>query len=178
MRPYHHPAGGWDALRAVAEVVREQMDVADASLTLLRTNKPEGFDCPGCAWPDAKHTSTFQFCENGAKAVTWEATRKRVTPEFLAGHTVTELLRRSDFELEDEGRLTGSVNRNGERSQLAGDVDKGEFTMEESADGTRISAVWTGDLVEGSCGKEIRGTWQEEKDPPKPHSFVLRKIGR
>jgi len=109
VRPYHHPAGGWDALRAVAEVVREQMDVADASLTLLRTNKPEGFDCPGCAWPDAKHTSTFQFCENGAKAVTWEATRKRVTPEFLAGHTVTELLRRSDFELEDEGRLTEPV---------------------------------------------------------------------
>ncbi|TWO69810.1 hypothetical protein FN976_18510 [Caenimonas sedimenti] len=77
---------------------------------------------------------------------------------------------------EDEGRLTGSINRNGQRSQLAADVDKGEFSMEESDDGRRISAVWTGDLVEGSCGKEIRGVWQEEKDPPKPHRFVLRKM--
>ena len=77
---------------------------------------------------------------------------------------------------EYEGSLTGSVNRNGQRSLLAGDVDKGEFTLEESADGKRISAVWTGDVVEGSCGNEIRGSWQEEKDPPQPHRFVLRKI--
>ena len=106
IRDYDNPAGGWGALRATANAVREQMDIADASLTLLRTNKPDGFDCPGCAWPDKHHTSTFQFCENGAKAVTWEATRKRVTPDFFAQHTVSELLRRSDFELEDEGRLT------------------------------------------------------------------------
>lgn len=58
-----------------------------------------GFDCPGCAWPDKEHKSTFQFCENGAKAVTWEATCKRVTAEFLAANTVTSLLARSDFEL-------------------------------------------------------------------------------
>ena len=73
---------------------------------LLRTNKPTGFDCPGCAWPDKEHTSTFQFCENGAKAVTWEATNKRVTPEFFAEHTVSELLTWSDYELENSGRLT------------------------------------------------------------------------
>ena len=51
--------------------------------TLLRANQPEGFDCPGCAWPDPKHTSSFEFCENGAKAVAWEATSKRATPEVL-----------------------------------------------------------------------------------------------
>jgi hypothetical protein len=87
VRPYRNPAGGWGALRAVARAVREQMDVADASRTLLHTNQPDGFDCPGCAWPDKTPTSTFQFCENGAKAVTWEATRKRVTPDFFAQHT-------------------------------------------------------------------------------------------
>jgi hypothetical protein len=76
---------------------------------------------------------------------------------------------------EYEGSLTGMINRDGQRSQLAADVEKGEFTMEESDDGTRISAVWTGDIVEGSCGREIRGTWQEEKDPPRPYPFVLRK---
>ena len=77
---------------------------------------------------------------------------------------------------EDEGRLTGMINRDGTRSQLAGEVDRGEFTMEESADGTRISGVWIGDVVNGSCGREIRGTWQEEKDPPRPFPFVLRKL--
>ena len=84
IRTYSHPAGGWGALRATARAVREQMDMDEAPLLLLRTNKPDGFDCPGCAWPDKEHTSTFQFCENGAKAVTWEATNKRVTPEFFA----------------------------------------------------------------------------------------------
>ena len=103
---YDAPAGGWGALRATAKAVAEQMNVAEAPLLLLRTNKPDGFDCPGCAWPDKEHTSTFQFCENGAKAVTWEATKKRVPPEFFAVHTVTELLQESDYELEDHGRLT------------------------------------------------------------------------
>lgn len=106
VRPYRNPAGGWGALRAVARTVREQMDVADASRTLLHTNQPDGFDCPGCAWPDKTPTSTFQFCENGAKAVTWEATRKRVTPDFFAQHTVSSLLKWSDYELEGEGRIT------------------------------------------------------------------------
>jgi molybdopterin-dependent oxidoreductase alpha subunit len=105
-KPHDSPAGGWGALRATANAVREQMEIAEAPLLLYRTNKPGGFDCPGCAWPDKEHTSTFQFCENGAKAVTWEATRKRVPPEFFAAHTVAELLGWSDFELENEGRLT------------------------------------------------------------------------
>lgn len=106
IRPYDNPAGGWGALRATARAVREQMDAGEAAVTLLRTNKPEGFDCPGCAWPDKKHTSTFQFCENGAKAVTWEATNKRVPPTFFAAHTVTSLLGWTDYQLEDQGRLT------------------------------------------------------------------------
>src|SRR3984957_17821617 len=106
IRQYDHPAGGWGALRATAKAVKEQMGVIDAPLALFRTNKPDGFDCPGCAWPDKEHSSTFQFCENGAKAVTWEATKKRVTPEFFAGHTVTSLLEWSDYALENEGRIT------------------------------------------------------------------------
>ncbi|EOY3720331.1 TPA: FdhF/YdeP family oxidoreductase [Klebsiella michiganensis] len=106
VHPYDGPAGGWGALKATAIAVRTQMDALDAPATLLRTNQPDGFDCPGCAWPDKEHKSTFQFCENGAKAVTWEATSKRVTAEFLAANTVTSLLARSDFELEGYGRLT------------------------------------------------------------------------
>jgi molybdopterin-dependent oxidoreductase alpha subunit len=106
IRRYTHPAGGWGALRATAKAVHDQMNIAEVPSLLLRTNKPDGFDCPGCAWPDKEHTSTFQFCENGAKAVTWEATKKRVPPEFFAAHTVTELLNWSDYELEDAGRIT------------------------------------------------------------------------
>jgi molybdopterin-dependent oxidoreductase alpha subunit len=104
--PYGGPAGGWDALQAVAKALAGQMDVGADTLALLRVNQPTGFDCPGCAWPDPRHTSSFEFCENGAKAVSWEATSKRTTPEFFAAHTVSELWTWSDFALEDEGRLT------------------------------------------------------------------------
>ncbi|MGE8318804.1 MAG: FdhF/YdeP family oxidoreductase [Comamonas sp.] len=106
IRRYDSPAGGWGALKATAQAVHQQMEVLEAPIVLMRTNQPTGFDCPGCAWPDKEHRSTFQFCENGAKAVTWEATSKRVTPEFFAQHTVTELLQLSDYVLEDFGRLT------------------------------------------------------------------------
>jgi molybdopterin-dependent oxidoreductase alpha subunit len=69
-------------------------------------NQPLGFDCPGCAWPDPKHTSSFEFCENGGKAVAWESTAERCTPEFFEAHTVSELAGWSDYELEMAGRLT------------------------------------------------------------------------
>lgn len=103
---YEGAAAGWGALKAVAEAVRGQMDIVKETRGLLSMNQPHGFDCPGCAWPDPKHTSSFEFCENGAKAVAWEATAKRTTPEFFAAHTVSELWKRSDFDLENEGRLT------------------------------------------------------------------------
>ncbi|MDH7637838.1 FdhF/YdeP family oxidoreductase [Sphingomonas oryzagri] len=103
---YSGPAGGWGALRAVALAVRDQMGASPDTRALLQMNQPDGFDCPGCAWPDPKHTSSFEFCENGAKAVTWEATAKRVDPQFFAQHTVSELWDWTDHALEDAGRLT------------------------------------------------------------------------
>ncbi|QDW41250.1 FdhF/YdeP family oxidoreductase [Bradyrhizobium sp. KBS0727] len=103
---YEGAAAGWGALKAVADAVRGQMDIVKETRGLLSMNQPHGFDCPGCAWPDPKHTSSFEFCENGAKAVSWEATAKRTTPEFFAAHTVSELWKWSDFDLENEGRLT------------------------------------------------------------------------
>jgi molybdopterin-dependent oxidoreductase alpha subunit len=106
IRPYDAPAGGWGSLRSVAKTLKKEQRVADAAATLLKTNQPDGFDCPGCAWPDPKHTSSFEFCENGAKAVVWEATAKRVTPAFFAQHTVAELWTQSDHWLEAQGRVT------------------------------------------------------------------------
>jgi len=102
---YGGPAGGWGALQAVAKALRGQMTARRTNI-MLQVNQPEGFDCPGCAWPDPRHGSSFEFCENGAKAVSWEATNKRVTPEFFAQHTVSELWDWDDFSLEWEGRLT------------------------------------------------------------------------
>lgn len=104
--PYGGSAGGWGALKAVAEAVRGQMAVGQDMIALFKMNQPQGFDCPGCAWPDPVHTSSFEFCENGAKAVSWEATGKRATPAFFAAHPVSELWLRHDFLLENEGRLT------------------------------------------------------------------------
>ncbi len=106
IRPYHAAAGGWGALFATGKALAEQSVVVNGAETLLRMNQPEGFDCPGCAWPDPKHTSAFEFCENGAKAMAWEATKLRCTPEFFAAHTVSELAGWGDYELEMQGRLT------------------------------------------------------------------------
>src|SRR6202045_3875461 len=103
---YKGAAAGWGALKAVADALRGQMAVGKEAHGLLRMNQAHGFDCPGCAWPDPKHTSSFEFCENGAKAVSWEATAKRTTPEFFTAHTVSELWKWQDFDLENEGRLT------------------------------------------------------------------------
>jgi len=104
--PYDAPAGGWGALHATARALREQSVELKGSRALLSMNQPDGFDCPGCAWPDPRHTSSFEFCENGAKAVTWELTKHRVTREFFATHTVHELEKESDYWLEQQGRLT------------------------------------------------------------------------
>ncbi|MCD2323013.1 FdhF/YdeP family oxidoreductase [Sphingomonas sp. IC-56] len=109
VKGYTGAAGGWGALRAVAIAVRNQM--ADAK-ALLSVNQPDGFDCPGCAWPDPRHGSSFEFCENGAKAVTWEATAKRVDPEFFAQHSATELWGWHDHDLEGAGRLTHPLRYN------------------------------------------------------------------
>ncbi|AKC88406.1 FdhF/YdeP family oxidoreductase [Pseudoxanthomonas suwonensis] len=104
--PNDAPAGGWGALGAVARAIRAQMSVTRSVEALHRVNQPAGFDCPGCAWPDPRHASSFEFCENGAKAVAWEATAKRATPEFFAAHTLSELWQWNDHALEDAGRLT------------------------------------------------------------------------
>jgi molybdopterin-dependent oxidoreductase alpha subunit len=109
VHPYDKPAGGWDALLSSLQHLREQDIVTKGSRTLLRANQPEGFDCPGCAWPDRNHHSSFEFCENGVKAVAAEATARRIGADFFARHTLTELAAREDRWLEEQGRLTEPV---------------------------------------------------------------------
>jgi molybdopterin-dependent oxidoreductase alpha subunit len=117
IKAYDEPAGGWGALKAVAKTLANQQVVAQGTATLLKANQPDGFDCPGCAWPDPKHTSSFEFCENGAKAVTWESTARRVGPDFFEDHTVEELWEWTDHKLEDAGRLTSPLVYNASRDR-------------------------------------------------------------
>jgi formate dehydrogenase major subunit len=85
----------------------EQMGVVRTARTLAKLNQRNGFDCPGCAWPETPgHRKHAEFCENGAKAVAEEATTRRVGPEFFAAHPVAELRNRTDYWLGQQGRLT------------------------------------------------------------------------
>ncbi|WP_415954458.1 FdhF/YdeP family oxidoreductase [Streptomyces sp. KLOTTS4A1] len=105
-KPYKHPAAGWGAAKAVTEFLSEEHKVAAGSREMLKMNHEDGgFDCPGCAWGDTQGLE-LDVCENGIKHTAWEMTGKRVTREFFAEHTVTELFDWTDFDLEDQGRLT------------------------------------------------------------------------
>ncbi|MBQ1087704.1 FdhF/YdeP family oxidoreductase [Streptomyces sp. B93] len=101
-----HTAAGLTAIGHTLRAAQRQMGVKRTALTLLRVNQKEGFDCPGCAWPEGDHRHTMEFCENGAKAVAEEATLRRVTPEFFAAHSVADLAGRSGYWLGQQGRLT------------------------------------------------------------------------
>ncbi|MEW2166068.1 FdhF/YdeP family oxidoreductase [Streptomyces sp. NPDC007084] len=108
--PYHHPAAGWGAAKSVTRVLVSEKALVDGPRAIMRMNHERtGFDCPGCAWPDDNKGLHLDICENGIKHVTWEMTGKRVGPEFFAAHSVSELFEWSDFDLEDQGRLTGPM---------------------------------------------------------------------
>ena len=109
------PAKEWAAgvpgvTRALSMSVT-QMGVVRTGRTLLRLNQKDGFDCPGCAWPDPEHRHTAEFCENGAKAVAEEATKRRVGREFFAEHSLEDLTTKSDWWLGQQGRLTEPMLR-------------------------------------------------------------------
>ncbi|WP_318204087.1 FdhF/YdeP family oxidoreductase [Streptomyces sp. SCL15-4] len=104
-----HAAAGLPAIGHTLRVAQRQMGVKRTALTLLRVNQKDGFDCPGCAWPEPEHRHAAEFCENGAKAVAEEATLRRVTPEFFAAHSVADLSGRSGYWLGQQGRLTHPV---------------------------------------------------------------------
>lgn len=106
VQPNDVAAGGWGALRSVGAHLLAQDVPVHGARTLLHANQVDGFDCPGCAWPDSDHRSTFEFCENGAKAVAAEATARRAGPELFARYSVAALAQYSDHWLEDQGRLT------------------------------------------------------------------------
>lgn len=111
IKPYHSAAGGWGSLEATTRFVFDSKQALKNMVNLMRMNKPRGFDCPGCAWGD-DNKSLFSFCENGAKAVTWEATRRHIDRAFFAAHSVSKLYQQSDYFLEYQGRVVEPMSYN------------------------------------------------------------------
>src|SRR4051812_23958364 len=100
-------AAGLTGVAVSLRYARDEMGAGRALRTLGRVNQKGGFDCQSCAWPDPdgpRHVA--EFCENGAKAVAWEATTKRATPDVFAALTVSELSDHTDQWLGELGRLT------------------------------------------------------------------------
>ena len=113
------PAGGWGSLKGIARIFGETWASPAAVGTLARLNKPKGVMCVSCAWPKPANYSAFEFCENGAKAVLWELTSARCTPQFWQddAHTVTALRQWRDHDLEMTGRLTHPLRYNRENDR-------------------------------------------------------------
>ncbi|MEU6578995.1 FdhF/YdeP family oxidoreductase [Streptomyces sp. NPDC046805] len=128
--PYHHPAAGWGAAKAVTKFLVRERELVDGPQAIMRMNHERtGFDCPGCAWPDDIKGLKLDICENGIKHVSWEMTPKRVTREFFAKHTVSELSEWTDFALEDEGRLTEPMVYDAETDHYVPISWKGAFEL-------------------------------------------------
>ena len=92
------------ALSSLNHGIRK-MGLTKTVRSLLMVNQKDGFDCPGCAWPDPEHRTSFEFCENGAKAVADEAMKAKVDAAFFKKHSVSELLNKSDYWLNSQGRI-------------------------------------------------------------------------
>ncbi len=99
-------AAGPTGVKVALEHAYREMGVVRSVRTLTKLNQKDGFDCPGCAWPETEHRHIAEFCENGAKAVAEEATRKRADAAFFAEHSVAELDTWSEHQHGQAGRLT------------------------------------------------------------------------
>ncbi len=107
LEPVPDRAAGIKAVGVALAHIQEEVGVLDGLKILNKLNKKDGFDCPGCAWPDPEHRSGLgEYCENGAKAIAEEATTKRVNRAFFTKHSVEELSHWSDYELGKAGRIT------------------------------------------------------------------------
>ncbi|WP_193166047.1 FdhF/YdeP family oxidoreductase [Microbulbifer hainanensis] len=112
--PYDCPAAGWGALRSVAHFWLDSKQPFKNLRAMLQTNQHGGFDCPSCAWGDSPEDGRIRFCENGAKAVNWEATSRSVGAAFFAEYSIPELRKYDDYWLEYQGRLTEPMFYDGE----------------------------------------------------------------
>lgn len=104
-------AAGLEAVISGGRKVISEAGVARGMKALLNVNQKDGFDCPSCAWPDPddERSGLGEYCENGARAVGDEATKKKITSEFFSKHSVKELLQQNDYEINKYGRIAEPV---------------------------------------------------------------------
>ena len=102
---------GFKAIKSAISHITNEVGLVKGIGLLAKLNQKDGFDCPGCAWPDPDEKRAFlaEYCENGAKAVAEEATKNRVSPLFFTTHSVSELSELSDYEIGKKGRITHPV---------------------------------------------------------------------
>ena len=98
-------AAGIPAVISSAKHSLKKMGIKKTIKTLRMVNQQDGFDCPGCAWPDPEHRSSFEFCENGAKAVADEAMQANVDERFFEKYSIKQLSQKSDYWLNSQGRI-------------------------------------------------------------------------
>ncbi len=100
-------AAGIPGIKAALEHVRKESGLFRSLKTLSQMNQKEGFDCPGCAWPDPETPSKLgEYCENGAKAIAEEATFERVDRAFFEKYSVEEISTWTDYQIGKSGRIT------------------------------------------------------------------------
>ncbi|WP_159022391.1 FdhF/YdeP family oxidoreductase [Formosa sp. L2A11] len=100
-------AAGLTAVKVALGHVFKEMGVVRSFKTLSHMNQIDGFDCPGCAWPDpAKRSKLGEYCENGAKALSEEATNKEVDANFFKTYSIEEISSWTDYKIGKSGRLT------------------------------------------------------------------------
>ena len=111
LTPIPKTASGFKAIKTTFKHISKEVGLVKGIQLLSKMNQKDGFDCPGCAWPDPDEKRAFlaEYCENGAKAIAEEATKNRISPLFFATHKVSELALLSDYEIGKKGRITHPV---------------------------------------------------------------------
>lgn len=106
-----HAAAGLKAVMVSMERGFAQAGPSRTLRSMLRVNQHNGFDCPGCAWPESitERRKPAEFCENGAKAIAEEASARTVTPEWWEQHPIADLRNKTEYWLGSQGRITAPM---------------------------------------------------------------------
>lgn len=119
---------------------------------------------------------------------TWRV-RFTPAPAGLPADATLQLQRHAEF----SESVAGFVNRelaptarkpaqggHAARAQLAGDLEDGYLTLDESSNGISITGAWNGKMVEGTCGRKITGTWKDMSSSAPPDApdvpFTLERL--
>ncbi|HZI54206.1 MAG TPA: molybdopterin-dependent oxidoreductase, partial [Chitinophagaceae bacterium] len=100
-------AGGFPAVVSSIRHVIGGAGLVRGWKALKKLNQKDGFTCPSCAWPDPDDDRRrfTEYCENGAKAISEEATTKKLDADFFAKNSVAELAALTDHEIGKKGRI-------------------------------------------------------------------------